>query len=205
MVSSLGAFGVPSAGFLLISIYPVTWPQIEIFASMRSNIIYAMVALLCIINTTYAQSWQSEKVVVGEDGCLSYPADAEGNRIPDFSYAGYHYGEVPIPDIEAVVTIGPIAGDNTQHIQDALNQVAAMPINAQGFRGAVMLEAGIYEIHGTLYVDASGLVFRGSGDGADSVANTILLGVGNTPHQRDVMRVGGNSNTRWGGKVAGTQ
>lgn len=175
---------------------------------MKTKLFTFIIVCLFLNFTASAQTWQSEKVVVGEDGCLSYPADNEGNRIPDFSYAGYQYGEVPIPDIETKITISPISGDNTQHIQNAINQVAAMPLDADGFRGSVLLEAGTYDVHGTIYLNASGVVLRGSGDGENPLSNTVISGVGNTPNQRDIIRAGGNmnwNNERWKGKVSGTQ
>ena len=57
----------------------------------------------------------------------------------------------------------PIAGDDTQHIQDAINLVAAMQPNVNGFRGAVLLNAGDYDIASQLTIGASGIVLRGVG------------------------------------------
>ena len=42
-----------------------------------------------------AGSWQSTRVFY-TSGRLTYASDARQNRIPDFSYAGYRYGEQPI-------------------------------------------------------------------------------------------------------------
>src|ERR671933_1589394 len=38
--------------------------------------------------------WESELVTFGEDGKLHYTSNKEKNRIPDYSFAGYGYGEV---------------------------------------------------------------------------------------------------------------
>ena len=31
-------------------------------------------------------------------GRLTYSTDSEGNRVPDFSYAGYRYGQAALPE-----------------------------------------------------------------------------------------------------------
>ena len=65
--------------------------------------------------------------------------------------------------------------------------MAALPLDANGFRGAVLLEAGIYEVSEPgLVVEHSGFVIRGEGQGAGGTtitftstnrdANTITLG-----------------------------
>ena len=144
-------------------------------------------------------------VQVGADGCLSYPEDADKNRIPDFSYAGYKNGSVDLPDVPVKVTLSPIAGDNTSHIQNAIDQVGAMSMGADGFRGAVLLQAGTYEIQGTLKINKSGVVLKGTGDGADPSTNTLLKATGNSPAQRDVLVLGGGDETNWRGQVSGTK
>ncbi len=149
--------------------------------------------------------WQSNIVSVEADGRLRYERDAEGNMIPDFSHAGYQGGGVGLPQVPTVMTLSPIAGDNTAHIQAAIDQVGAMPLDSNGFRGALLLDTGRYEIHGTLVVPYSGVVLRGVGDGADTAANTVLIGIGNVPNQRDILVVGGGSDTRWSGRVPNTK
>jgi len=56
-----------------------------------------------------------------------------------------------------------VAGDDTASIQTAINAVAAMPLGADGFRGAVLLNAGSYDINTQLTIGASGIVLRGVG------------------------------------------
>src|SRR3954470_23177771 len=86
-------------------------------------------------------------VYPGSSGRLIGQPDALGNRIVDSSGVGYQSGLVPLPSTNQVpvkVTISPVAGDNTANIQTAINQVAAMAMNSNGFRGAVLLTAGEY-------------------------------------------------------------
>jgi hypothetical protein len=136
-----------------------------------------------------AGQWQSAHVRYS-GGLLTYPADGEQNRIPDFSYAGYKYGEAALPSVPDVMRLSPAPGDNTARIQAALDAVGARPLDGQGLRGALVLAPGRYEIAGTLRVNQPGVVLRGSGHGADPAKDTILVATGDTPHQRPVVVVG---------------
>ncbi|MEM1124613.1 MAG: peptidoglycan-binding protein, partial [Bacteroidota bacterium] len=134
-------------------------------------------------------------------GCMEYVSDEEGNRISDFSHAGYQSGEIPIPEVPTVATLDPIEGDNTANIQAAIDAVGAMPPNENGFKGALQLNAGVYEIHGQLFVNQDGIILRGAGDGEKADENTILKGIGDTPVQRDLIVVGNNGIRDWKKRV----
>jgi len=122
-------------------------------------------------------------------GKLSYGTDSQGNRIPDYSYAGYQLGGVPLPTVATVVKVGPPSGgDDTTAIQNAINQVSALPLNADGFRGAVQLSIGQYKLAGTLSISVGGVVLRGAD--ANS-ADTELVASGATA--RTLITVGGNA------------
>jgi hypothetical protein len=131
---------------------------------------------------TYIQ--KSSLVKKQSDGRLFYKRDGDGFLLPDFSYAGYHKSEVALPIVDTVMSISAIAGDNTSRIQAAISQIAALPKNANGFRGALLLKAGNYEIKGSLEVNADGIVLRGEGQ------NTILTATGNSPADRTVVILG---------------
>jgi hypothetical protein len=163
------------------------------------------IIVLCLLWVECAFSWESKIVYFNNDGKLVYVADGEGNRIPDFSHAGYKGGDVPIPDIPVVKTIAPIAGDNTSHIQSALFEIGLLPKGSDGFRGALLLTAGTYEIRGTIKFGVDGVVLRGVGDGADTATNTILWATGNSPNQRTVLVAGGGAATKWGDEVPNTR
>ena len=98
-----------------------------------------------------------------ENGKLIYIADSLGNRIPDFSYCGYKASEESIPTIPVRVVVPVSKGDATLRIQSALDHVASLPADANGFRGAVLLQKGTYEVFGQLRITATGVVLRGSG------------------------------------------
>jgi hypothetical protein len=112
-------------------------------------------------------------VYPGTDGKLVYVADSLGNRIPDFSNAGYKGGGTSIPYVATKVTIWPVPGDNSANIQAAIDKVSALPLDASGFRGAVLLKMGIYELEKPVSIKASGVVLRGEGM---SDIGTILIG-----------------------------
>ena len=113
-----------------------------------------------------------------------YESDEKGNRIVDFSHAGYKGGTVPLPQIDVAVTISPVLGDNAANIQNAIDAVAALTPNASGHRGAVLLTRGTYRVTGVIYIHTSGVVLRG--EGQDS-AGTVIVGTGTS--QRDGLGV----------------
>ncbi|WP_207535299.1 hypothetical protein [Desertivirga arenae] len=88
------------------------------------------------------------------------------NRVPDFSGAGYSGGGVALPEVSVKKTISPIAGDNRINIQNAINEVAELPPDVNGYRGAVLLKAGVYDVEGALQITKSGIVIRGEGQGS---------------------------------------
>lgn len=107
----------------------------------------------------------SKAAFLGDDGRMVYVPDYKGNRLPDFSTAGYMGGGVAIPDVPVKVTVEPGPGDDTERIQAAINEVSELPLDEHGFRGAVLLKKGVYEIEGSLSIRASGVVLRGEGQG----------------------------------------
>ena len=111
--------------------------------------------------TSSAQT--SSLVAMGNNGRLVYTADVKGNIVPDFSAVGYMNGEAPIPVIGVVLTVNPVAGDNLANVQNAINQVAAMPVDASGFRGTILFTAGTYNLSDAVTISASGIVLRGVG------------------------------------------
>lgn len=123
-------------------------------------------------------------LTVGKRGALQYHPDERGDRIPDFSFAGYMAGNDSIPDVPARVAVPHQDGDQTASIQDALDYVAGLPVGPGGFRGAVLLSPGVYHLSGRLKMRASGVVLRGSGMGkggttlvADGLGRATLIRV----------------------------
>ena len=124
---------------------------------------------------------------MNQNGNMTYVPDYLGNRILDFSNAGYMGGGVKIPDVQARIVLAPGSGDDdTARIQEAIDQVAVMPQSAEGIRGAVLLKKGTYRIAGTLYIRSSGVVLRGEGQGEDG---TILYATGK--NKRNILEIKG--------------
>ena len=115
---------------------------------------------------------QSRWVYPGPHGKLVYAHTSKGDRMADFSYAGYEGGGVALPTVPTTVTVSPSGADDTAAIQKAIDQVSALPI-VNGFRGAVELAPGSFHCVQTLTISASGVVLRGSGNGKDG--NTIVM------------------------------
>lgn len=101
-------------------------------------------------------------VDLGPDGKLVYETDSRGNRIPDFSYAGYQGGGVALPEAPATQNLSPVPGDNTAHLQRALDR-----------GGVIQLAPGRYKISGQLVLRRPGTVLRGRG------AQSVLIAAGN--------------------------
>ena len=127
------------------------------------NIIKITLILLLFLSLQEVKAQTSSIVAVGANGRLVYTADAKGNVVPDFSAVGYMNSEAPIPTVGVVLTVNPVVGDNLTNIQNAINQVATMPLDANGFRGAILFTAGTYNISDTVTITASGIVLRGVG------------------------------------------
>ncbi len=143
--------------------------------------------------------WQSKLLSMGVDGSLTYHQDEYGYTLPDFGAAGYRGGGIPIPDVPVKKEISPISGDNTQHIQDAINEMGLLPLDANGIRGALLLKAGKYEIATKISMPFDGVVLRGEGSGDNPATSTILYATGTS--QRRLITVGGNSDNTWGKSI----
>ena len=108
------------------------------------NLIFSRIMTFT-IPTAYPTGPGPMNVTLGPDGKLIYWPDTNGDTVPDFSQAGYMGGGVPIPtNVPVITTLSPIAGDNTPQIQAAINNLAAQPLNTNGFRGVIYLNPGIY-------------------------------------------------------------
>jgi hypothetical protein len=92
--------------------------------------------------------------------------------------------------VTAKRTVQPSGGvDDTAVIQAAIDAVSAMPLE-DGFRGAVLLGPGIFTCSNTIVIPASGVVLRGSGNGADGKGTTIKM-VGSRHHTAITIASGG--------------
>ncbi|HEX6181716.1 MAG TPA: hypothetical protein VFZ47_10765, partial [Chitinophagaceae bacterium] len=139
------------------------------------------------------ENWESS-FVKSINGTLKYTADEKGNVIPDFSAVGYYKGDKPLPTIAVVTTLSPSANAQ-QSIQSAIDELAKKPLDANGFRGAILLKKGTYEIPVTLNIRASGIVLRGEGN------ETKLIATGQAK-QEPLISVSGAGNIK---EIPGTR
>lgn len=142
--------------------------------------------MVCFLLTSAALANTNLSVWVfpGPGGRLIYQPDYLGNRILDASGVGYKGGTIPLPNSNTVpikATISPVLGDNTANIQNAIDQVSALPLNTNGFRGAVLLNAGTYRCSSTIKISASGVVLRGVGSSTNGTG-TVLQATANSQY-----------------------
>lgn len=117
-------------------------------------------------------SLQNGQLVYGKYANRSDAANVT-NRIPDFSFAGYRGGGVAIPTVAVVKTITPVVGDCRALIQAAIDEVSARTPDANGFRGAILLKAGVYPVSDQLLIQTAGVVLRGEGT---EMNQTVIIG-----------------------------
>ena len=153
--------------------------------------LFLLLAGFSINVTAHFKTTPNSPVHITDEGKLVYKLDEKGDRIPDFSLCGYMASEQPIPDVPVRVIVRPGKGDATARIQNAIDYVSFLPLDKNGFRGAVLLEKGIFEIAGTLKISVSGVVLRGSGCFRNG---TTLLGTGGD--RATVLRIAGINNRK---------
>lgn len=123
----------------------------------------------------------------GEAGELWSP----DGRLPDFSWAGYHAGEVPIPDVPVKVNVrdfgavGDGVADDSQAFLDAIEAVSD---------GAILIPAGRYKLTEVLRIDKSNVVLRG-----ESRDSTVLYFTKTLHEYFGRGAVGGPYGWSWGG------
>ena len=154
----------------------------------------------------------SSLVFPGPAGHLEYVPDAQGNVIPDFSDVGYESGIVPLPGtngtpevpVKAIVSPPAKGVDAGPIIQSAIDQVSKLPLDANGFRGAVLLKAGLYPISGQIRITSSGVILRGEGTDVTGtgLTGTVLEATG-TGRRYDPLRPFGDGVVQIEGAVPG--
>jgi hypothetical protein len=156
-----------------------------------SKVLLLNAGLILFHSAVFAQSAtaKSQWVYLNAANKLQYKTTERGDRIMDFSYAGYMGGGVVIPTVPVKITVAPSAGDNSIIIQQAIDQVAAMkPVN--GIRGAVLLKPGTYNCEQPIAITVSGIVLQGSG----SAENGSVINMIGAPHACIVVK--GNVTTK---------
>lgn len=146
----------------------------------------ALLAAVPTQNQSSTLDIQTRPIQRDSQGQLLYARDSHGNRVPDFSHCGYQGGGLALPYVANQVTVTPSGTDDTALIQAALDRVATLPIDADGFRGAVLLQPGTFNVQGQLRIQADGVVLRGSGP-----QKTTLIATG--PSRRTLIQIEGRT------------
>lgn len=131
----------------------------------KQKISALLLAIFAISFQLRLPKWESRFIQIGKNGSLKYIADEKGNTIPDFSRVGYYNGDRPIPHVAVVKTIEPATSGSSQEIiQSAIDEVAKKQPGKDGFRGAILLKKGTYNIPEEIRIETSGIVLRGEGN-----------------------------------------
>ena len=80
----------------------------------------------------------------------------------DYSTCGYHASEQAIPNVPVRLYVAAQTGDCWKIIQQAIDHVSQLKPDANGFRGAVLLSEGVFNISQPLRITVSGVVLRGT-------------------------------------------
>jgi hypothetical protein len=123
---------------------------------------------------------KSAWVYPGPRGKLVYETTPAGDRILDFSHAGYMGGGVALPILPVPLVLRPSGADDTAAIQTAIDSIALAPLR-NGFRGAVLLSPGTFICAEPIMISASGIVLSGSGSNTEDERSTTIKLVGK-PH-----------------------
>ena len=129
-------------------------------------------------DNTRSEALDRQWVALGETGKLEYKTTPKGERIMDFSRAGYMGGGVALPTLPVKKEVAPSGGDDTAAIQAAIGEVSALPL-VNGFRGAVLLKPRTYRCSKEIRLTQDGVVLRGSGSGKDG---RTLIEMTGEPH-----------------------
>ena len=119
---------------------------------MRHSSILATLILL----SSHATAQQMHSKLWGEHGEKWTPQ----SRLPDFSFAGYRFGESPLPEQDRVSNVrdfgakGDGTHDDTQAFIRAIEETEA---------GVIFIPAGRYAISDILWIKKPNLVLRGEG------------------------------------------
>lgn len=124
-----------------------------------------------------SSSCKKDDILLTEDTYTRLTIHQE--NFPDFSFAGYERSEKSIPLVPVRITLEPEEGDDSALIQAAIDSVSSLPLT-NGFRGAVLLKAGTYEVEDELFIRTSGVILRGEGQGEDG---TVIILTSKRPYK----------------------
>jgi hypothetical protein len=95
-----------------------------------------------------------------------------GGPLPDWSFAGYRFGEVPVPTVPVAADVTAFGADGTDDADDTEAFVAAI---AATDHGAIRVPPGRYLLSDILWITKPGVVLRGAGPGKTVLEFTTEL------------------------------
>ncbi len=165
-------------------------------------------ALACLFTTALASSplsaedtWRS--TLYPENWKPGYEAP-DGGYLHDFSYAGYHRGEQPIPtrtENLIDVTAAPYSADKTGQNDSTAAIQSALDAASEAGGGVVFLPAGTYKVAPTadgksaLLISGDNVVLRGEGKDKTFIYNDSIQ-----MRNKSVITIGSKSGVWWGSK-----
>ena len=144
-----------------ISIFPQTF---IVLSTMHFKKQYLQIFILLVYSSCYTTLHAQNT-----PGILTNKEVINKNYLPDFSYAGYHFGEKPIPQNQGTVVhatdYGVVADDQ---IDDSKALLKALE-NTKSIEGKVILQLppGKVILSEILYIQRSNFVLRGAGVGKE--------------------------------------
>ncbi len=113
----------------------------------------------------------------GKAGILDFATTERGDRIMDYSHAGYGGGGIALPEAPVAETVTPSEGitDYSPVIQTAIDRVSALPLK-DGLRGAILLSPGDYPCSSEIRISEDGVVLRGSGARGTGMSRILMSG-----------------------------
>ncbi|MCC6508338.1 MAG: pectate lyase [Pirellulaceae bacterium] len=155
--------------------------------SSTSKHLPAWLVTLAIAISTASTVHADPPAITFENDKFATSANDRGDQLPDYSYSGYRYSETPLPQVKTRIQLQPGGGDDTRAIQQALNELAAMPKDADGWRGALVLGPGTFFVSGCIRLHGDHVVLRGS-----TVKGQTTTIVATGRDRRALIQVGGH-------------
>lgn len=131
---------------------------------------YWLVECVVLVIAGLAFGWTPQ---VWED----YVANRSASNLPDFSWAGYEYGQKEIPQQSATVNVADFGAIPNDNLDDTSAIQAAIDYLSQSDGGVLYIPSGRYDINtdsssNYLKINSYNIVVRGAGSGTDG---TVLF------------------------------
>lgn len=118
--------------------------------------VWRVLGLSVLATAVASPGWARDSQLWGKDGELWSPQ----SRLPDFSFAGYHCGNDPLPNIAVKVNVKDLGAKGDGETDDTAAFLKAIETVD---KGAILIPAGRYKITDIIYIRKSGVVLKGEG------------------------------------------